>query len=89
MEPEKMKIEKGKKYLTRGGWVAECIWEDGSRRYCVHTVPEEHQKQYGYYDYHFTPPIYHESDGRAGSILVVNEPPSFFGHPADIVSEIE
>ena len=32
-----MKIEKGKRYKTRGGWLAECIFDGVDHSYCIHS----------------------------------------------------
>lgn len=84
-----MKLEKGKRYKTRGGWEAECIWVDESYSYFMHFNPT------GCVDDTFRiagdkvcGPIYHFKCGASANFSV-NEPPTYYGHPADIISLVK
>jgi len=84
-----MEFEKGKIYKTRGGWEAECIHDAGDHCYCVHRRPKE---TFGEYELRFSGdeysfPILHNHDGSASGILVVHVPPTYYGHPADLMEE--
>ncbi len=83
-----MKIEKGKRYKTRGGWLAECIFDGVDHSYCIHFVPGGilEKKSFRIPGDDVSCPIWHGYDGEAGCIMGVHEPPTYYGHPADIVS---
>ena len=71
-----MKLTKGTILKAKGGWDAEVIFINGKRDgfYAVHkpgTCSE-------------SCPVFHWADGSAHSAIVVNEPPSYNGHPADL-----
>ncbi len=75
-------LEVGRTYKTRGGWDAVVIWHksprfmvDADAYYAVHKPGTDDESV----------PIFHWPDGRAGTTFSINEPPSYDGHPADIV----
>jgi len=79
-----LEIEVGKVYVTRGGWAAVVIWVMSNPKqshpiafYAVHKPGAPDEKC----------PIAHEANGKQRIILGVNEPPFYYGHPADIIGE--
>ena len=88
---DKLKIEKGKKYKTIGGWEAECVYSNGQYVYFIHSTPSDVviAKDFRISGDDVVGPVTHTLDGRAVSAFSVNEPPAFHGHPADIIEEIK
>ena len=82
-----MKFEVGKYYRTYGGWKAMIIWkcykqdifgEEYQYYLVVHKPEGENESNV----------VSHKYDGRAVSILAVNEPPLYgIHHPADLKEE--
>ena len=70
-----MKLTKGTILKAKGGWDAEVVWIAQCGFYAMH-LPEKRKEATG--------PIWHDADGKAAAVFVVNEPPSFNGHPADL-----
>ena len=86
-----MKIEKGKRYKTRGGWEAEVIWvlANNGYGYAMHfRSPEVRGDSLYLSDNVEDGPYYHSDKGKALTLFSIHEPPSYHGHPADIVEEL-
>lgn len=78
---EKLEIEEGKYFYTRGGWVARIIYVIKSDNKCfvVHNPSTPYENG----------PIAHElNTGYAIPMFSFLEPPSYTGHPADLVKEV-
>lgn len=83
-EPKLLKPEVGKYYKTYGGWKALVIWErckqisvNETQPYylVIHKPKEEDESNV----------VSHDYNGKANSILSVNEPPQYSEHlPADL-----
>lgn len=79
-----IQLKENAMYYTRGGWVATVIWINGNTCYVIHnpktayeTGPVLHDKSTGYAIY----------VTFAGNLIA--PPPTFKGHPADLVKEVE
>lgn len=90
-QKNKLKFKKGCRYKTRGGWEAEVIADGGDHYYCVHFVPEDilAKKDLRFSMDEMSCPIWHGFDGKAGAIMTIHDPPTYYGHPADLVSEVK
>lgn len=78
-------FEVGKEYRTRGGWKARVIWAPTGivigrvNVYAIHK-PGDVQESC---------PVLHDGDGRAEATLAVYNPPTYGGHPADLMEPWE
>ena len=86
---EKMKLKRGCRYVTRGGWECEVIWEYSDSVFvdAIH-FPPDGQDKIGIYQATNEQRVMHRCDnGAAFTSFSVSEPPSWGKHPADIVRE--
>lgn len=72
----------GKTYKTRGGWDAVVIW--GVSRNIVYPARGFYAIHKPYTDKE-SGPIFHGDSGEAKVTFAVNDPPTYDGHPADII----
>jgi hypothetical protein len=82
--PQKLKlnIKENSFFQTRGGWVAKVvyIYVDSNRCIAIHNPNTPYESS----------PIIHENDsGFAIPAFSIGEPPTYSGHPADFVKEVQ
>jgi len=72
-----MKLTKGTKLKSKGGWDAVVIWVNANNKsfYAVHKPRSLNESD----------PVWHGEDGRAAATFAINEPPFYDArHPADL-----
>lgn len=76
-----LNVEEGRYFYSRGGWIAKVIHVDTrppGRFYAIHNPGTSFESS----------PIIHElKTGYATPMFSIGEPPSYTGHPADLVKE--